>query len=63
MYFNVFVQPEVFDEAAVDGIDAAQNISGILTGFLQNCFLLVFEDNRWEMIVKEKLENWQTAPH
>lgn len=58
MYFYVFMQPEVFKEASTDGEDATQNIVGILSGFLQNCFLAVFEDDRWGTSVKEKLEDW-----
>jgi len=58
MYFYVFLQPELFEEAAADGEDAAQNIASILSGFLQNCFVAVFEDDRWGTAVKEKLEIW-----
>lgn len=58
MYFYVFMQPEIFDEAVNDGEDATQNVSSILTGFLQNCFIAVFEDDRWGAAVKEKLEIW-----
>jgi hypothetical protein len=58
MYFYVFLQPEVFEEAAADGEDATQNVVSILSGFLQNCFLAVFEDDRWGSSVKEKLESW-----
>ena len=58
MYFYVFMQPEVFDEAATDGEDATQIVTSILNGFLQNCFVAVFEDDRWGAAVKEKLEVW-----
>lgn len=58
MYFYVFLQPEVFQEAAADGEDAAQNVAGIPGGFLQNCFLAVYEDDRWGSAVKETLESW-----
>jgi len=58
MYFYVFLQPEVFEEAVADGEDATQNVAGILTGFQQNCFLAVFEDGRWDPSVREKLELW-----
>ena len=58
MYFYVFLQPEIFSEAAAEGEDAVQNVLAILTGLIQNCFLTVFEDNRWEGFVKEKLEAW-----
>lgn len=58
MYFYVFLQPEVFEEAAADGEDATQNVSAILNGFLQNCFLAVFEDDHWGEAVKEKLGEW-----
>ena len=58
MYFYVFMQPEVFDEAVTDGEDATQNVTSILNGFLQNCFIAVFEDDRWEAAVKEKIEFW-----
>jgi hypothetical protein len=58
MYFYVFLQPEIFGEAASDGEDAVQNVVAILNGFLQNCFLAVFEDDRWAPSVREKLEEW-----
>ncbi len=58
MYFYVFLQPEIFEEAAADGEDASQSLLGILNGFLQNCFLAVFEDDRWGEVVKEKLVDW-----
>ena len=58
MYFYVFMQPEIFDEAITDGEDATQNVSSILNGFLQNCFIAVFEDDRWGAAVKEKIEVW-----
>jgi len=58
MYFYVFIQPEIFDEAVTDGEDATQIVSSILNGFLQNCFITVFEDGRWGGAVKEKLEVW-----
>ena len=58
MYFYVFLQPEMFEEAQADGEDATQNIASILNGFLQNCFVAVFEDDRWGTAVKEKLEIW-----
>lgn len=58
MYFYVFLQPDVFEEAASDGADAIQNVVGILSGLLQNCFLSVFQDDRWGDSVKEKLEAW-----
>lgn len=58
MYFYIYLQPEVFDEALTDGQDATQNITSILGGFLQNCFLSVFEDDRWGAAIKEKLEIW-----
>lgn len=58
MFFYVFLQPEVFAESAADGEDATQNLAAILGGFLQNCFLAVFEDDRWGPAVKEILEVW-----
>lgn len=58
MYFYVFLEPEVFEEALADGEDAMQNIAAILKGFLQNCFLAVFEDGRWDLSIKEKLKDW-----
>lgn len=58
MYFYVFIQPEVFDEALADGTDATQNICNIFSAFEQNCFLAVFEDNRWNVNVKEFLSLW-----
>ncbi len=58
MYFYVYLQPEAFEEASADGEDATQNIATILNGFLQNCFLAVFEDDRWGSTIKEKLELW-----
>ena len=58
MFFYVFMQPEVFDEAATDGDDATQILTSILNGFLQNCFVAVFEDDRWGEAVKEKIEVW-----
>lgn len=58
MYFYVFIQPEVFEEAQYDGEDAVINIASILGGFLQNCFLSVFEDDHWGEAVKEKLNEW-----
>jgi hypothetical protein len=58
MYFYVFLQPEIFAESLIDGEDATQNVAAILNGFLQNCFLAVFEDDRWGTCVKEKLEEW-----
>lgn len=58
MYYYVFLQPEVFEEAAADGEDATQNVAGMLGGFLQNCFLAVFQDDRWGTTVKEGLESW-----
>lgn len=58
MYFYVYLQAEMFEEAAADGEDAIQNLTGILNGFLQNCLLAVFEDDRWNSAVKEKLEAW-----
>jgi len=48
----------MFSESAADGDDAMQNLASILSGFLQNCFLAVFEDDRWSPSVKEKLMNW-----
>jgi len=58
MYFYVFLQPEVFSEASTDGEDAMQYVASILSGLLQNCFLSVFEDDRWAPSVKEILEAW-----
>jgi hypothetical protein len=58
MYFYVFLQPELFEEAASDGEDAKQNVIATLNGFLQNCFLAVFEDGRWGISVGEKLKDW-----
>ncbi len=58
MFFYTFVQPDMFSESAADGDDAMQNIASILNGFLQNCFLAVFEDDRWSLSVKEMLMNW-----
>jgi len=58
MYFYVFLQPEMFSESAADGEDATQNLASILGGFLQNCFLAVFEDDRWAPSVKELLTKW-----
>jgi hypothetical protein len=58
VYFYVFLQPEVFEETAADGDDAIQNLAGILTGFLQNCFLAVFEDDRWKSSIRERIEQW-----
>jgi hypothetical protein len=58
MYFYVFAQPELFREAATDGEDATLNVAAILNGFLQNCLLAVFEDDRWGSTVKEMLEDW-----
>ncbi|GEM_PF-1769700 len=58
MYFYVFLQPEVLSKAANDGEDAMQNVASILSGFLQNCFLAVFEDDRWSPTVKEMLMQW-----
>lgn len=58
MYFYVFLQPEVFSEASTHGEDAMQNVASILSGFLQNCFLAVFEDDRWSPSVKETLTAW-----
>ena len=48
----------MFSESATDGDDAMQNLASILSGFLQNCFLVVFEDDRWSPSVKEMLLNW-----
>jgi hypothetical protein len=48
----------MFEEAQADGEDATQNIASILNGFLQNCFVAVFEDDRWGTAVKEQLEIW-----
>jgi len=63
MYFYVFLEPNVFEEALADGQDAMQNIAAILKGFLQNCFLAVFEDDRWGLSIKEKLKDWpETSP-
>ena len=58
MYFYTFLQPEIFDEAVSDGDDAIQGIGAILAGLLQNCFIAVFEDDRWGASVKEKLDGW-----
>lgn len=58
MYFYVFLQPEIFGEATSDGEDAEENVAAILSAFLQNCFLAVFEDDRWGPSVREKLEEW-----
>lgn len=58
MYFYVFLQPEIFEEAQSDGEDALSNIAAILRGFLQNCFIAVFEDDRWSQTVKDKLDAW-----
>lgn len=56
MFFYVYLQPEVFDEALNDGEDASQSLSSILGGFCQNCFVAVFEDDRWATSVKEIIE-------
>jgi hypothetical protein len=58
MFFYIFLQPEIFSEAASHGEDATQNLASILSGFLQNCFLAVFEDDRWAPSVKETLMEW-----
>jgi hypothetical protein len=58
MYFYVFFQPDVFDEALADGEDAIQNVASILSNLLQNCLLAVFEDDRWGSAVRAKLEGW-----
>lgn len=63
MFFYVFLEPKVFEEALADGEDAMQNIAAILKGFLQNCFFAVFEDGRWGLSIKEKLKDWpETSP-
>jgi hypothetical protein len=61
MYFYVFLQPEILNEAQVDGEDAIQNVASILGGFEQNCFMAVFEDARWEASVKEIIEAWPST--
>ncbi len=58
MYFYVFLEPKVFEEALADGEDAMQSVSGILECFRQNCFLAVFEDGRWDSNIKEVLKDW-----
>jgi hypothetical protein len=61
MYFYVFLQPEIFREAQVDGEDAIDNVASILGGFEQNCFIAVFEDAHWEASVKEIIEAWPST--
>lgn len=58
MFFNVYLQPEVLEEAAHDGEDAELHLLSIIEGFVQNCFLTAFEDYRWDSCIKEILERW-----
>ncbi|MDM7926511.1 MAG: hypothetical protein QUS35_10895 [bacterium] len=58
MYFYTFLQPEIFSESADRGEDSMQNMVSILKNFYQNCFLAVFEDDRWSQSIKEILEKW-----
>ena len=58
MYFYVYMHPSVFAEAQRDGEEAQNFLTILLKGFLQNCFLSVFEDDRWDHEIKEYLNSW-----
>ena len=58
MYFYVYLHPEVFAEAQSDGEHAQSLLISILSNFLKDCFLSVFEDDRWNQEIKDHLETW-----
>jgi hypothetical protein len=58
MVFYVYFQPELIREALSDGEDAIQLILGILKDLHENCYMLVFEDYRWQTSIKEFLDEW-----
>jgi len=60
MYYYVYLHPDVLAEAQRDGELAQNLLISILRNFLQDCFLTVFEDDRWSQEVKDILETWSS---
>lgn len=58
MFFNAYIEPEVFEESLREGDDARLSLFQILRGFNQNCFMIIFEDGRWKNEIKSQLEAW-----
>src|SRR3989339_1607817 len=48
MVFYVYMSPDVISDANSGGRYAMQTLIGILHGFMQNCFIAEFEDNRMQ---------------
>jgi hypothetical protein len=57
MIFYVYFEPEIIGVARQNGTYALQALIAILRGFLQNCFILEFEDLRNDAAIKEELAN------
>jgi len=51
MIFYVYMSPEVIQDANNGGPFAMDSLIGILRGFIQNCCILEFEDNRLQKAV------------
>jgi len=58
MFFNAYIEPQVFEESLREGDDARLSLFHILRGFNQNCFVVIFEDGRWKNEIKAQLESW-----
>ncbi|TSA48171.1 MAG: hypothetical protein D4R56_00890 [Deltaproteobacteria bacterium] len=48
MIFYVYMSPDVVEDANEGGPYALDSLIGILQGFLQNCFIAEFEDDRFQ---------------
>lgn len=57
MVFYVYLQSSVITDAASAGPHGMQNLISILRGFLQNCCLLEFCDDRTRSEIKETVDN------
>jgi len=53
MIFYVYVDPAIIDKANQDGAYAVQAVTSIFHGFLQNCFIVEFEDYRIQQTMGE----------
>jgi hypothetical protein len=56
MIFYVFLEPEVISYSNERGPDALQNLTGILRGFVENCFITEFEDYRLQNLFAEQIK-------
>lgn len=56
MVFYVYLDPAVIDVARADGPYAVQGLIAAIRGFIQNCCVVVFEDDRIQAAIRQKVE-------